>query len=178
MQCLIWLFSVVPELHGFPVCCPRISLNHFEMVPVAPIITGITAVFTFHIRWTSIVRSLYLKFFFQFLFWFYYYYSKFHFHKKTRNSTNITHNFSLLSFVTFHYKFLVTISFVLFNEVVSYLVTYRRWQISEWAYSISGMTVEGEKSCPPQTPHGLSCYQLSYYLIPKYSDVYCNFPSW
>ena len=37
-------------------------LNDFEMVPVAPITTGITVVFTFHIRWFSIVRSLYLKF--------------------------------------------------------------------------------------------------------------------
>ena len=50
MQCLIWLFSVVPELHGFLVCCPTYFLNDFEMVPVAPIITGITVVFTFHIR--------------------------------------------------------------------------------------------------------------------------------
>ena len=25
VQCLMWLFSVVPELHGFLVCCPRIS---------------------------------------------------------------------------------------------------------------------------------------------------------
>jgi hypothetical protein len=32
-------------------------LNVFEMVPVAPIITGITLVFTFHIRCISIVRS-------------------------------------------------------------------------------------------------------------------------
>ena len=24
VQCLIWLFSVVPELHGFLVCCLRI----------------------------------------------------------------------------------------------------------------------------------------------------------
>ena len=31
------------------------------MVPVAPIITGITLVFTFHMRCTSIVRSLYFK---------------------------------------------------------------------------------------------------------------------
>ena len=34
-------------------------LNAFEMVPVAPIITGITFVFTFHMRCISIVRSLY-----------------------------------------------------------------------------------------------------------------------
>jgi hypothetical protein len=47
-QRLIWLFSVVPELHGFLVCCPRISLNDFQMVPVAPIITGITVVCTVH----------------------------------------------------------------------------------------------------------------------------------
>jgi hypothetical protein len=35
-------------------------LNDFEIVPVAPIITGITLVFTLHMRWVSIVRSLYL----------------------------------------------------------------------------------------------------------------------
>jgi hypothetical protein len=34
-------------------------LNDFEMVPVTPIITGITLVFTFHMRCISIVRSLY-----------------------------------------------------------------------------------------------------------------------
>ena len=33
-------------------------LNDFEIVPVAPIITGITFVFTFHMRCVSIVRSL------------------------------------------------------------------------------------------------------------------------
>jgi hypothetical protein len=36
-------------------------LNYFEMVPVAPIITGITFVFTFHMRCISIVRSLYFR---------------------------------------------------------------------------------------------------------------------
>jgi hypothetical protein len=36
-------------------------LNDFEMVPVAPIITGITLVFTFHIRCISIVRSLFFQ---------------------------------------------------------------------------------------------------------------------
>jgi hypothetical protein len=38
-------------------------LNDFEMVPVAPIITGITLVFTFHMGCISIVRSLYFKIF-------------------------------------------------------------------------------------------------------------------
>jgi hypothetical protein len=38
-------------------------LNDFEMVPVAPIITGITLVFTFHIHRIYIVRSLYFKIF-------------------------------------------------------------------------------------------------------------------
>ena len=42
---------------------PTYFLNDFEMVPVAPVITGITVVFTFHIRLISIVRSLYFKFF-------------------------------------------------------------------------------------------------------------------
>jgi hypothetical protein len=45
-------------------------LNDFEMVPVAPIITGITLVFTFHMRCISIVRSLY----FRILYYYYYYY--------------------------------------------------------------------------------------------------------
>jgi hypothetical protein len=38
-------------------------LNDFEMVPVAPVITDITLVFTFHMRCISIVRSLYFKIF-------------------------------------------------------------------------------------------------------------------
>ena len=36
-------------------------LNDFEIVPVAPVITGITFVFTFHMRCISVVRSLYFK---------------------------------------------------------------------------------------------------------------------
>ena len=46
-----------------PGMLPTYFLNDFEMVPVAPVITGITVVFTFHIRWTYIVRSLYFKVF-------------------------------------------------------------------------------------------------------------------
>jgi hypothetical protein len=41
----------------------RYFLNDFEMVPVAPIITGITFVFTFHMCYISIVRYLYFKIF-------------------------------------------------------------------------------------------------------------------
>jgi hypothetical protein len=37
--------------------------NDFEIVPVVPIITGITFVFTFHMRCISIVRSLYFRIF-------------------------------------------------------------------------------------------------------------------
>jgi len=36
-------------------------LNDFGIVPVAPIITGIAFVFTFHMRYISIVRSLYFR---------------------------------------------------------------------------------------------------------------------
>jgi len=42
----------------FPVMLLTYFLNDFEIVPVAPIITGITFVFTFHMRCISIVRSL------------------------------------------------------------------------------------------------------------------------
>jgi hypothetical protein len=38
-------------------------LNDFEIVPVAPIITGITLVFTFHRHCISVVRSLCFKIF-------------------------------------------------------------------------------------------------------------------
>ena len=38
-------------------------LNVSEIIPVAPIITGITFVFTFHMRCISIVRSLYFRIF-------------------------------------------------------------------------------------------------------------------
>ena len=38
-------------------------MNEFEMVPVAPIISGITVVFKFHMRCISIVRSLYFRIF-------------------------------------------------------------------------------------------------------------------
>ena len=38
-------------------------LNVFEIVQVATIITGITFVFTFHMRCISIVRSLYFRMF-------------------------------------------------------------------------------------------------------------------
>ena len=46
---------------------PGMSLTYFlsdlEMVPVAPIITGITLVFTFHMSCISFLRSLYFKIF-------------------------------------------------------------------------------------------------------------------
>jgi len=47
----------------FPDMLLMYCLNDFEMVPVAPIITGITLVFTFHMHCIYIVRSLYFKIF-------------------------------------------------------------------------------------------------------------------
>src|SRR5215813_10014665 len=47
-------------------------LNNFEMVPVAPIITGITFVFTFHMRCISIVRSLYFRIYYYYGIYYYY----------------------------------------------------------------------------------------------------------
>ena len=45
----------------FPRMLLTYFLNDFEIVPVAPIITGITFVFTFHMRCISIVRTLYFR---------------------------------------------------------------------------------------------------------------------
>ena len=47
----------------FPGMLLTYFLNDFEIVPVAPIVTGITFVFTFHMRCISIVRSLYFRIF-------------------------------------------------------------------------------------------------------------------
>ena len=47
----------------FPGMLLTYFLNNCEIVPVAPIITGITFVFTFHMRCISIVRSLYFRIF-------------------------------------------------------------------------------------------------------------------
>jgi len=47
----------------FPGLLPTYFLNDLEIVPVAPIITGITFVFTFHMHCISIVRSLYFRIF-------------------------------------------------------------------------------------------------------------------
>ena len=45
----------------FPGMLLRYYLSNFEMVPVAPDITGITSVFTFHMRCISVVNSFYFK---------------------------------------------------------------------------------------------------------------------
>ena len=47
----------------FPGMLLTYFLNDFEIVPVAPFITGVTFVFIFHMRCISIVRSLYFRIF-------------------------------------------------------------------------------------------------------------------
>jgi hypothetical protein len=47
----------------FPGMLLTYFLNDLEMIPVTPIITGITLVFTFHMHCISVVRSLYFKIF-------------------------------------------------------------------------------------------------------------------
>jgi hypothetical protein len=47
----------------FPGMLFRYVLNDFEMVPIAPIMTGITFDFTFYMCCISIVRPLYFKIF-------------------------------------------------------------------------------------------------------------------
>jgi len=56
----------------FPGMSLTYSLNDLEMVPVAPIITGITLVFTFHMRCSSVVRSLYFKILSAYYYYYYY----------------------------------------------------------------------------------------------------------
>src|SRR5215470_12256628 len=44
----------------FPGMLLKYFLKDFQMVPVAPTITGVTFAFTFHMRYISIIRSLLL----------------------------------------------------------------------------------------------------------------------
>ena len=72
----LWSMCAVPNMAVFwsslTSCLPGMLLtyflNVFEIVPVACIITGITFVFTFHMRCISVVRSLYFKIFSAFFF--------------------------------------------------------------------------------------------------------------
>jgi hypothetical protein len=77
--------------------------NYFQIVPVAPIITGITSVFTFHMRCISIVSSLYFRIYSVYVF------TSF-MSPKTAASINIRVHFSLS---------LITISGLLFGKVLS-----------------------------------------------------------
>ena len=64
-----WSMCAVPNMAVFcrslTSCFPDMLLTYFlsdfEIAPVAPITTGITFVFTFHMRCISIVRSLYFR---------------------------------------------------------------------------------------------------------------------
>jgi hypothetical protein len=55
--------TVRSSLTSFPGMVLTYFLNYFEMIPVTPIVTGITLVFTFHMHCISVVRSLYFKIF-------------------------------------------------------------------------------------------------------------------
>ena len=59
VQCPIWPFFCSSLILWFLGMLLRYCLSDFEMVPV----TSITCAFTFHMRWTSIIRSLYFKIF-------------------------------------------------------------------------------------------------------------------
>jgi len=67
-------FRSICAVHSMAVFCSSLTscfpgmllayfLNDFEIFPVTPIITGITFVFTFHMRRIYIVRSLYFRIF-------------------------------------------------------------------------------------------------------------------
>ena len=55
VKCPIWLFFVVPWFLALQVCFPDLTI-----VPLTPIFSGITFVFTFHTSCISNVRLLLL----------------------------------------------------------------------------------------------------------------------
>ena len=62
VQWPIWLFLQFINV-VLSRCVAQVLSECFEMVPVAPVITGITFVLTFHTRWISVMRSLYFEIF-------------------------------------------------------------------------------------------------------------------
>jgi len=62
VQSPVFLFCSSLISHYFATLL-RYCLNDFEVVRVAPIITGITFAFTFHRRWIFVVRSPYFRIF-------------------------------------------------------------------------------------------------------------------
>jgi hypothetical protein len=69
----------IPLFCSFLVSCLshmllRHSLNYSDVVPVAPVGTGATFVFTFYMHRISFVWSLYLKIFEAYYYYYYYYY--------------------------------------------------------------------------------------------------------
>ena len=61
VQRQVWLFSVLPScdvMSSFTGTF-RYFVNDFEMVPVAPTLTGTAFVFTLHIRYMSTAKFLY-----------------------------------------------------------------------------------------------------------------------
>ena len=58
VQCPIWLFFCSSLISRFPGVLLRYCVGYFAMVPVGPVITGITCAVTCHMCWISIVKSL------------------------------------------------------------------------------------------------------------------------
>jgi len=58
VQCPVYLFFCSSLISCFLSTSLRYCLSDIEMVPVAPVITGITFAVTFHLHWISIMRSL------------------------------------------------------------------------------------------------------------------------
>ena len=80
----------------FPGMLLTYFLNYFEIVPIAPIITGITFVLTFHMRCISIVRSLYFRIFSaSFLINYYYYYYYFYYYHSAFALIQLAINFQI-----------------------------------------------------------------------------------
>jgi hypothetical protein len=61
------------------------------MVPVAPIITGVTFVYTFHMRCIPIVRSLYFRILESRLYYYYYYYYYCRYHNRNHHIRHYHH---------------------------------------------------------------------------------------
>ena len=61
VQCPIWLFFCSFLISCFSDMLLIYCWSDLEVVPVAPVITGITFAFTHHMRWISVMRSLYFR---------------------------------------------------------------------------------------------------------------------
>jgi hypothetical protein len=101
---VIRMRAVAIDCSSLILCFPHMLIKYFlndsEMVWVAPIITGITFVFTFHVHCISTERSVYFRIFVAYYYYYYCYYYYYYYTAIVINNLKLYCTvFSLMTYV-------------------------------------------------------------------------------